>query len=172
MAITRWDPFRDVLALQNRMHSLLQEYGRGNDDADTLSSDSLVLPVDIYEDANHIVLTLEAPGMKQDGFDIQVENNTLSVRGERRFESEDKQDNYHRVERRYGSFYRAFTLPPTVNAESVQASYDAGVLRVEIEKRAEAKPRQIKVAVGSGAKQPQIEGNKTQAEAGDKKSAA
>ncbi len=87
--------------------------------------------------------------MKQDDFDIQVENNTLSVKGERKFEAEEKEENYHRVERRYGSFYRAFTLPQTVNTEQVQASYDAGILRIELTKRAEARPRQIKVAVGS-----------------------
>ncbi len=88
--------------------------------------------------------------MKQDDFDIQVENNTLSVKGERKFEAEEKEENYHRVERRYGSFYRAFTLPQTVNTEQVQASYDAGILRIELAKRAEARPKQIKVSVGAG----------------------
>jgi HSP20 family protein len=153
MAITRWDPFRDIVALQNRMNSVFQDYTRQNQgEADAMSTVAFAPPVDIYEDAQKIVLNLEAPGMKQDEFDIQVENNTLSVRGERKFESEQKEENYHRVERRYGTFYRAFTLPQTVNTEQVQASYDAGILRIELAKRAEARPKQIKVAVGSGNK--------------------
>jgi HSP20 family protein len=148
MAITRWDPFRDVLALQNRMNSLFQDFTRGQGESDALTTTSFVPPVDIYEDEHRVVLKLEVPGMKQEDFDIQVENNTLSIRGERKFEKEEKEENFHRVERRYGSFYRAFTLPNTVNTENVQAGYDAGVLRIELEKRAEAKPKQIKVGVG------------------------
>ncbi len=151
MAVTRWDPFRDIVALQNRMNNVFQDYAREGE-AGTLSTTTFTLPVDIYEDAHKIVLNLEAPGMKQDEFDIQVENNTLSVRGERKFNTEQKEENYHRVERRYGSFYRAFTLPQTVNTEQVQASYDAGILRIELAKRAEARPKQIKVSVGAGNK--------------------
>ncbi|HLH34901.1 MAG TPA: Hsp20/alpha crystallin family protein [Alloacidobacterium sp.] len=149
MAITRWDPFRDVLALQNRMNSLFQDFARGQGEADALTTASFVPPVDIYEDEHKVVLKLEVPGMKQDDFDIQVENHTLTIRGERKFEKEEKEENFHRIERRYGSFFRSFTVPNTVNTESVQASYDAGVLRIELEKRPEAKPKQIKVGVGS-----------------------
>jgi HSP20 family protein len=149
MAITRWDPFRDVLALQNRMNSLFQDFARGQGEADALTTASFVPPVDIYEDEHKVVLKLEVPGMKQDDFDIQVENNTLTIRGERKFEKEEKEENFHRIERRYGSFFRSFTVPNTVNTENVHASYDAGVLRIELEKRPEAKPKQIKVGVGS-----------------------
>ena len=149
MAITRWDPFRDVLALQNRMNSLFQDYTRGQNDTDALTTAAFAPPVDIYEDEHKVVLKLEVPGMKQEDFDIRVENNTLTVRGERKFEKEEKEENFHRIERRYGSFYRAFTAPNTVSTENVQASYDAGVLKIELEKRAEAKPKQIKVSVGS-----------------------
>ena len=152
MAITRWDPFRDVVALQNRMNSLFQDYTRREGEADSMAA-AFAPPVDIYEDTHKIVLNLEAPGMKQEAFDIQVENNTLTVRGERKFEAEQKEENYHRVERRYGTFYRAFTLPQTVNTDQVQASYDAGILRIELAKRAEARPKQIKVAVGAGSQQ-------------------
>lgn len=148
MAITRWDPFRDVLALQNRMNSLFQDFTRGQNESDPLATAAFVPPVDIYEDEHKIALKLEVPGMKQDDFDIRVENNTLTIRGERKFEKEEKEENFHRIERRYGSFYRAFTIPTTVDTESVQASYDAGVLKIELAKRAEAKPKQIKVAVG------------------------
>jgi HSP20 family protein len=150
MAITRWDPFRDIVALQNRMNSVFQDYTREGE-SNSMATAAFAPPVDIYEDAHKIVLNLEAPGLKQEDFDIQVENNTLSVRGERKFEAEQKEENYHRVERRYGTFYRAFTLPQTVNSEQVQASYEAGVLRIELAKRAEARPKQIKVSVGNKA---------------------
>lgn len=153
MAITRWDPFRDVLALQNRMNSIFQEYNRNNQgEGDSLVTAAFVPPVDIYEDEHKIVLKLEVPGMKESDLDIQIENNVLTVKGERKFEKEEKEENFHRIERRYGSFYRSFTIPNTVNPESVKASYDAGVLKVELEKRAEAKPKQIKVEVGSAPK--------------------
>jgi HSP20 family protein len=150
MVITRWDPFRDIATLQNRMNTLFQDYSRANSgESDALATAAFTPPVDIFENEHKVVLTLEVPGLKQEDLQIEVENNTLSIRGERKFEAEQKQENYHRIERRYGSFYRAFTLPQTVNTESVSASYDAGVLRVELEKRAESKPRQIKVQVGS-----------------------
>ncbi len=147
MAITRWDPFRDILTLQNRMNSVFQDYTRREGEADSMAA-AFTPPVDIYEDTHTVVLNLEAPGMKQEDFDMQVENQTLTVRGERKFEAERKEENYHRVERRYGSFYRAFTLPQTVNTEQVQASYEAGILRIELAKHAEARPKQIKVSVG------------------------
>jgi HSP20 family protein len=150
MAITRWDPFRDVLTLQNRMNSLFQEFGRQGEGNDMLTTASFVPPVDIYEDEHRIVLKLEVPGMKESDLDIQLENNVLTVKGERKFEKEEKEENFHRIERRYGSFYRSFTVPNTVNPEGVKANYEAGVLRLELEKRAEAKPKQIKVQIGSG----------------------
>ena len=88
MAITRWDPFRDVLVLQNRMNSIFQDFTRGQNDTDTLTTAAFVPPVDIYEDGHKVVLKLEVPGLKQDDIDIRVENNTLTVRGERKFEKE------------------------------------------------------------------------------------
>lgn len=160
MAITRWDPYREVATLQNRLNSLFQDYNRENA-ADPVSTSAFVPPVDIYEDEHRIVLKLEVPGMKQQDLDIQLENNTLTVRGERKFEKEEKEENFHRIERRYGSFYRAFTIPNTVNPDSIKADYDAGVLSIQLDKRAEAKPKQIKVQVGSaGAPPKQVEGTK------------
>lgn len=156
MAITRWDPFRDVLALQNRMNSLFQEYNRAQGEGDALTTAAFVPPVDIYEDEHKIVLKLEVPGMKESDLDIQLENNVLTVKGERKFEKEEKEENFHRIERRYGSFYRSFTVPNSVNQEGVHASYESGVLRLELEKRPEAKPKQIKVQIGKS----QIEGGK------------
>ena len=172
MAITRWDPFRDVLTLQNRLNTLFQDFNRQQGDAgDSVTTAAFVPPVDIYEDEHKIVLKLEVPGLKQEDLDIQVENNVLTVKGERKFEKEEKEENFHRIERRYGSFFRSFTVPNTVNTENVKASYDAGVLRIELEKRAEAKPKQIKVQVSSGAAAPkQVEGTTTGK--GDTKTAA
>lgn len=151
MAITRWDPFREVVALQNRMNSLFRDLS-GNENNDVLTTASFVPAVDIYEDEHKVVLKLEVPGIKQEDLDVRVENNTLTVRGERKFEKEEKEENFHRLERRYGSFYRAFTLPNTVDTEHIDASCENGVLQLTLNKKAEAKPKQIKVNV-SGAKQ-------------------
>lgn len=149
MAIIRLDSFRDALALQSRVNSIFRDFTRGQAEPDALTTASFVPPVDIYDDEHKVVLKLEVPGLKQDEIDVRVENNTLTIRGERKFEKEEKEENFHRIERRYGSFCRSFTVPTTVDTENVQASYDAGVLRIELAKRAEAKPKQIKVSVGS-----------------------
>src|SRR5207248_6187206 len=91
----------------------------------------------------------EVPGINQDDIDVRVENNTLTVRGERKFEKEEKEENFHRIERSYGAFSRAFTLPNTVDTDNVQAEYVNGVLQIRLAKRAEAKPKQVKIGVGS-----------------------
>jgi HSP20 family protein len=135
-----------MVALQNRMNRLFEEqYGGGQE---AMTTGAFVPPVDIYEDEHGIVLKLEAPGVDQKDLDIKVENNVLTVTGERKFEKEEKEENFHRVERRYGSFTRSFTLPNTVNTEDVQAEYENGVLKIRLAKRAEAKPKQIKVNIG------------------------
>src|ERR1700733_3216786 len=148
MTIIRWDPYRDVVPLQNRMNSLFQDFSR-NGENESVTASGFVPPVDIYEDEHKLVLKIEIPGMRQQDLDVRMENNTLTVKGERSFQSEGKEENFHRVERRYGSFYRSFTVPNTINPESIKADYYAGGLRVELEKKAESKPRQIKVNVGS-----------------------
>src|SRR5450631_416775 len=145
MAITRWDPFREVVALQNRVNSLFRDFNEGEG---PLTTASFVPAVDVYEDAQKVVLKLEVPGIEEKDLDIRVENHTLTVKGERKFESEEKEENFHRIERRYGSFYRAFTLPSTVDTENVAASYNAGVLKLELAKKPEAQPKQIKINVG------------------------
>jgi len=151
MPIIRWDPFREAVALQNRVNSLFRDLN-ASDAEDPLTASSFQPAVDIYEDAQKVVLKLEVPGVEEKDLDIRVENHTLTVKGERKFEAEEKEQNFHRIERRYGSFFRAFTLPNTVNTENVQASYNAGVLKLELAKRAEAQPKQIKINVGSAAK--------------------
>jgi HSP20 family protein len=144
MAITRWDPYREVVALQNRVNSLFRDMNEGDD---PVAAASFVPAVDIYEDAQKVMLKLEVPGIDQKDLDVRVENHTLTVKGERKLEKEEKEENFHRIERRYGSFYRAFTLPSTVDTESVSASYNAGVLKLELKKKPEAQPKQIEVKV-------------------------
>ena len=158
MAITRWDPFREVVALQNRVNNLFREMNEGDS---PLTTASFVPAVDIYEDSKKVVLKLEVPGIEEKDLDIRVENNTLTVKGERKFEKDEKEENFHQIERRYGSFYRAFTLPSTVETENVQASYNAGVLKLELNKKPEAQPKQIKVNVGG---QTRLENKKEESE--------
>jgi HSP20 family protein len=145
MAITRWDPFRGVLVLENRFNSLFRDQEASNG----LTTGRFAPAVDIYEDAEKVVLKLEVPGVEEKDLDVRVENRTLTVKGERKFENEEKKENFHRIERRYGSFYRSFTLPTTVDTENVKADYAAGVLKLELTKKAEAQPRQIKVKVAA-----------------------
>ena len=150
--LTRWDPFRELSALQNRMSRLFEEQQYGSGREESLTAGAFVPPVDIYEDEHSIQLKLEVPGIDQKDLDVKVENNVLTVSGERKFEKEEKEENFRRVERRYGSFTRSFTLPNTVNSEDVSADYNNGVLKMRLGKRAEAKPKQIKVNIGEGAK--------------------
>ena len=146
MPITRWDPFREVVTMQNRLNSLFRDL---NDGDSPMTTAAFVPAVDIYEDEKKVMLKLEVPGIEEKDLDVSVENNTLTVKGERKFESEEKEENFHRIERRYGSFFRAFTLPSTVDTEHVQAKYNAGVLKLELLKKPEAQPRQIKINVAA-----------------------
>jgi len=144
--LTRWDPFRELNVLQDRMNRLFQDFApRGEQD---LTTGNFVPPVDIYEDEHSVTLKVEVPGLDPKDVDVQVENNTLTIKGERKFEKEEKEENFHRIERRYGSFIRSFALPTTVDTDNVKADYENGVLKVQLAKRAEAKPKQIKVNVG------------------------
>ena len=147
--LTRWDPFREMTALQDRLNRAFNEQLHTMGDRDALNTGSFVPPVDIYEDEHSLQLRMEIPGIDEQDLNIQVENNILSVSGERKLEKEVKEENFHRVERRYGSFTRSFTLPNTVNTEDVKAEYDKGVLTLRIGKRAEAKPKQIKIGIST-----------------------
>jgi HSP20 family protein len=155
--LTRWDPFRELQSLQGRMSRLFEEQYGGGEEA-LMSSGAFVPPVDIYEDQHGIQLKLEVPGVEEKDLNINVENNVLTVSGERKFEKEQKEENFHRIERRYGSFTRSFTLPNTVDTEKITADYNSGVLSIRLLKREEAKPKQIKVNIGRG--QSAIEGKK------------
>jgi HSP20 family protein len=146
MAISRFDPFRELAQMQDRINRIFGEQYRGSDDM--LNRGDWMPPVDIYEtDQHEIVLKAELPGVAREDIDIRVENNTLTIRGERKRQQEAKQENYHRVERLYGGFSRSFSLPSTVNTEQVKAEFRDGVLTVTLPAREEAKPRQIQVAV-------------------------
>ena len=144
--LTRFEPFRDLANFQNQINRIFQDYGRGSDEL--LTSGTFVPPVDVYEDEHSITLKLEVPGIEEKNLDIKLENDTLTVRGERNIEKEEKEENFHRIERRYGAFARSFTLPNTVDTENVNASYENGILKIQLAKRAEAKPKQIKVGIG------------------------
>ena len=153
--LTRWDPFRDFTVLQDRMNRLFQDFTpRGEQD---LTAGNFVPPVDIYEDEQGISVKAELPGVDPKDVDVRVENNTLTIKGERKFEKEEKEENFHRMERRYGSFVRSFTLPNSVDTDNVKADFENGVLTIHLLKRAEAKPKQIKVSVG----QKTLEGKST-----------
>ena len=135
MAITRWDPFREVAALQNRVNSLFRDMNEAT--RTRLTTASFMPAVDIYEDEKKVVLKLEVPGIEEKDLDVRVENHTLTVKGERKFEKEEKEENFHRIERRYGSFFRAFTLPSTVDTESIAGrATTRGVLKLELKKEA------------------------------------
>ena len=146
--LTRWDPFREFSTLQDRMNRLVRDsFGEGREEA--LTTSSFAPPVDVYEDEHNVTLKIEVPGIEEKDIDVRMENHTLTVHGERKFEKEEKEENYRRVERQYGSFTRTFTLPNTIDPDQVMANYDKGVLKIKLAKKAEAKPKQIKVNVGS-----------------------
>ncbi|MGA7660262.1 MAG: Hsp20/alpha crystallin family protein [Candidatus Sulfotelmatobacter sp.] len=150
--LTRWEPFRDVSTMQarmNRMNRLFRESYNPEVPDDSLTTTTFAPPVDIYEDEHNITLKLEVPGIEEKDIDVSVENSTLTVHGERKIEKEEKEENFRRVERQYGSFTRSFTLPNSVDPGQVSANYDKGVLKINLAKKAEAKPKQIKVNVGS-----------------------
>ncbi len=145
--LTRWEPFREFSSLQERMNRLFNDQLATIGSEESLTAGSFVPAVDVYEDEHSIQLKFEVPGIDEKDIDIRLENNVLTVRGERKFDKETKEENFRRVERSYGSFGRSFTLPNTLNPEDVKADYDKGVLTIRLAKRAEAKPKQIKVNI-------------------------
>jgi len=151
MSIVRWEPFRDLVGIQDRMNRLFDEAFRGvrgTSEEEWALGGSWAPMVDIYEQNGDIVLKAELPGVDPKAVDVRLENNTLTLRGERKLDHEVKRDNYHRVERSYGAFSRSFTLPTVVDQGNIKADYKDGVLKLVLPKRAEAKPRQIEINVG------------------------
>ena len=151
MAIVRWEPFRDMVAVQDRLNRIFDEAVRGNprvSEEDWALGGQWAPSVDIFEHEGNLVLKAELPGIEPKDVDVRVENNVLTLQGERKFESEVKREKYHRVERAYGTFSRSFTLPNVVDTEKIKAEYKDGVLQVTLPQREEAKPKQIQVSVG------------------------
>ena len=148
MTIVRWNPLHDMATNQERLNRILDGfYGRPQED---LTRSAWVPAVDIYSNGQQeLVLKAELPDMKEEEIDVTVEDNTLTLRGERKLDAEITEDQFHRIERSYGSFARTFSLPPTVDAGKVSAQYKAGVLTVRLPLREEAKPKQIKVQVAA-----------------------
>jgi HSP20 family protein len=157
MSIVRYDPFRDLRTLQEEVNRLFSTNMTRAFDDEGIARGAWAPSVDIYENKDQIVLEAELPGMNQEDFDLSVENNVITLRGERKFEKTEETDNYHRVERSYGAFTRSFTLPQTVSPEGATAEYNNGVLRVTLPKREETKARRIQVSgTGTGSSQKTI----------------
>lgn len=169
MSIIKYDPFRELRSLQDEMNRLfMSNYSRGGGGNESdLMRGAWSPQVDIFENKDQIVLEAELPGMKPEEVEISIENNVLTLSGERRFEKKDEGDNFHRVERSYGSFTRSFTLPPTISSESAEAEFENGILRLTLAKREEAKPRRIEIKAGGGGAQPKT--IETQAKSGTAK---
>ena len=149
MQIAKYDPFRDLRGLQNDVNRLFA--GAFPVNREEVFNGALNPKVDIYENAENLVLEAELPGLTRDDFELSFESNVITLKGERKFEKKEDGDNYHRVERAYGAFTRSFSLPPTVTVEGVKAEFNNGILRVALPKREETKARKIEVTGGDTA---------------------
>ncbi len=148
MALIRWDPFREMSALQERMNQLFSDVrAQGNVREEELIQSTWIPAVDIFETPEAIVLKAELPGITAQDISVEVKDNILTLKGEKRFGKETKEENYHRMERSFGSFQRAFTLPGTVQQEKATARFKDGILEIALPKVEEARPRQIKVEI-------------------------
>ena len=145
MAMVRFDPFRDLAILQDRMNRMFNEAHSPRQSDDLMSRGTWTPAVDIYEVEGALVLKAELPDMRREDIDVSVEDNTLTIRGERKLDHEIKQENFHRIERAYGGFVRSFSLPHTVDASKIGAEYKNGVLMVKLPVREDGKPRTINI---------------------------
>jgi HSP20 family protein len=134
-----------MVTLRERMNRAFEDVFAGRSEDKELTPSAWAPSVDIYETENELVLTAEVPGIAEKDIEIRIEDNTLQLKGERKFEKETKEENYHRIERSYGSFYRAFTLPNSIDPDSIKAEHENGVLRITMPKRQELKPRTVKI---------------------------
>ena len=147
--LSRWEPFRGASTLQEQVNRIFSDVLERSGEESSLTS--WAPAVDIYETEHELVVKADLPDVDPKDLDIRVENNILTIRGERKFEKNVNEENYLRVERAYGSFSRSFSLANTVNSEAIKADYQNGVLTLTVPKREEAKPKQIKVNVGTPA---------------------
>lgn len=142
MALIRWDPFQEMSALQERMNRLFSDVrAQAPVRGEEIVQGAWIPAVDIFETNEAIVLKAELPGITAQDISVEVKDNTLTLKGEKKFEKEVKEENYHRVERSYGSFQRAFTLPGTIHQEKVKAKFKDGILEITLPKVEEAKPK-------------------------------
>jgi HSP20 family protein len=146
MSVSRWDPFQDLLAIQDEMNQVFGRARQGQGGGGRVWAPAL----DISERKDAYLVSVELPGVKADDLDITLEDGLLTIQGERQFTSESSEQQYHRVERRYGSFRRSITLPSQVKADAIEASFENGVLEVVVPKAEEAKPKKITVRAGGG----------------------
>lgn len=146
MALVKYNPFKDLRTMQEEMNHLL-DLAWNRESGEDLNEGMWQPPVDIYENQDAVVIKAEIPDMDQKDIEVRIENNTLTLRGERKQNTEVKKENYHRVERYYGTFQRSFTLPQTIDQDRVKASCERGVLTITLPKIEEPKPKQIKVEV-------------------------
>ena len=151
MAIVRWEPLRNLVTAQSEFERFLREAFSPTSAEGEVSTRTWAPPVDIYENGDNLVLKAELPGINPDDVEIRVEDNTLYLKGERKFEKEVKEQNYHRVERSYGTFTRSFSLPNSVDADKVTANFKDGILTLTMPKKEEAKPKTIKISVNKAA---------------------
>ena len=148
MALIRWDPFREMSSLQERMNRLMSDFRtRSPFGEEEMAQGAWIPAVDIYETKDSIMLNVELPGVTKEDMALEVKDNTLTIKGEKRLEKDLKEENFHRMERTYGSFMRSFTLPSTVHQEKVKAKFKDGILEITLPKAEEAKPKQIRVDV-------------------------
>lgn len=145
MAVIRWDPFRELSTLQDRMNRLFDDAARGGGNGEPTSTTAWSPAVDIVETDTTIQVRAEVPGLSRDDIELSLENNVLTLKGERKFEKESKDENYHRIERSYGSFSRSFSVPSTVDEAGIKADYKEGVLTITLPKTQKAKPKQISI---------------------------
>lgn len=146
--ITRWDPFHNLSTLQEQVNRLFEGKFSNNGDNSTLTA--WAPSVDVYETENELVIKADLPEVPEKDLDVRIENNMLTIRGERKFEQSVKEESYLRMERSYGSFSRSFSLPNTVDTQAIKAQYAEGVLTVTLPKRAESKPKQVKINITNG----------------------
>jgi HSP20 family protein len=145
MGVSRWDPFRDLSVLQERMNRLFEDAGRGYRGDDAAATTTWSPAVDIFETESEIMVKAELPGIERKDIALNLDNNVLTLKGERKFEKETRQENYHRIERSYGVFSRAFSIPAIVDEEKIRADYKDGILTIALPKKEQVKPKQIKI---------------------------
>lgn len=150
MSLARWDPFQELQTLENEMDRLFRRQLSGaSRPEDALTASQFAPPVDVYEDDSKLTIKMDVPGIDAKDLNVRVEGNTLSVSGERKVETEEKKENFRRLERQYGAFSRSFSLPASADTDNIDATFENGTLRINIAKRADSRTKQVKIAEGS-----------------------